>query len=496
MAAVKEQLYILDTNVLIEDPEVIFRFQEARVGIPITVLEELDKIKIENSSRGASARLIARHLDKIRSSGSLKDGVKLENGTVVQILFEEGCSIGGIEQKPKLRIDIADNKILMVAVAMQTCGYDVIFVTKDINARIKADALGIKSQDYLRGLVLAENYYKGWQEFDIPSIELRKELPSVLKDLAETNSVQCNEFIALYSKGNEYNRRIFRYRGGGSFREIIQPKVAWPISAKNMQQLMALDLLLDSDISMVSLTGPAGTGKTFLTLFVGLYSVLVTSEYYKMTIARSVVPLGHDIGFLPGDVQEKLRGWMQPMYDNVDMITRILATQTGAFFDVEEEAYEDHNHHQRHSRRNGDNHGRHSKHRRRSAKKSFLHREHQQQRSYNPIISLDDLINQRKVSLEAISYMRGRSIARQFIFIDEAQNLTPHEIKTLLSRVAAGSKIILSGDPYQIDVPYLDFSTNGLVVATDRFKGQPIFGSVFLPTSERSEVSRLVQELL
>jgi len=479
---IKEQLYILDTNVLVEDPEVIFRFQQARVGIPITVLEELDRIKIENSSRGASARMIARHLDKIRSLGSLKDGVQLENGTVVQILFDDSC---GGAVKPKLRVDIADNKILMVAVSMQACGYDVVFVTKDINARIKADALGLKSQDYLRGLVLAENYYKGWQEHDISGQDLRRESPTILKDLAEAGSVQCNEFVALYSKGNEFNNRIFRYRGVDSFREVKQPTAYWPIKAKNMHQLMALDLLFDDDITMVSLTGPAGTGKTFLTLFVGLYNVLISENYYKMTIARSVVPLGHDIGFLPGDVQEKLRGWMQPMYDNVDMISQMLAgSAMGALTD----RYE----HQQQPSRHDDH--RFSRNRRSSSKKSFHHgrKEHH----FNPISSLDDLINQRKVSLEAISYMRGRSIARQFIFIDEAQNLTPHEIKTLLSRVATGSKIILSGDPYQIDVPYLDFSTNGLVVATDRFKGQPIFGGVFLPTSERSEISRLVQELL
>lgn len=480
---VKEQLYILDTNVLVEDPEVIFRFQQARVGIPITVLEELDRIKIENSSRGASARMIARHLDKIRSLGSLKDGVQLENGTIIQILFDDSCA--GPAVKPRLRVDIADNKILMVAFSMQSCGYDVVFVTKDINARIKADALGIKSQDYLRGLVLAENYYKGWQEYDIPGQELRREFPSILKDLAEAGSVQCNEFIALYSKGNEFNNRIFRYRGGDLFKEVKQPTAYWPIKAKNMHQLMALDLLFDDDITMVSLTGPAGTGKTFLTLFVGLYNVLVSESFYKMTIARSVVPLGHDIGFLPGDVQEKLRGWMQPMYDNVDMISQMLAEASAG-------ALTEHYEPQQQSSRYDDN--RFSRNRRGGQKKHFNQR--REHRPTNPISSLDDLINQRKVSLEAISYMRGRSIARQFIFIDEAQNLTPHEIKTLLSRVATGSKIILSGDPYQIDVPYLDFSTNGLVVATDRFKGQPIFGGVFLPTSERSEISRLVQELL
>ncbi len=469
----KEQLYVLDTNVLIEDPEVIFRFPKARIGIPIVVLEELDRIKIESSSRGASARLIARHLDKIRAFGSLKSGVQLENGTTVQILFEDECP-----KKPRLNINIADNKILTLAASMQECDYDVTFVTKDINARIKADALGIKSQDYLRGLVLAENYYKGWQEHQVSGQDLRKEIPPILRELSEDNLVLCNEFIVLYSKGNEFNNRLFRYRGGGNFKEVAQPAVHWPISAKNIYQLMALDLLFDNDIPMVSLTGPAGTGKTFLTLFVGLYNVLVSENYYKMTIARSVVPLGHDIGFLPGDVQEKLHGWMQPMYDNVDMISHLIAqSQATSFFDRKESGYYEEGRKQKNRRFN---------------KKHTHHREH----IAKPMSSLDELIHQHKVSLEAITYMRGRSIARQFIFIDEAQNLTPHEVKTLLSRVAKDSKIILSGDPYQIDVPYLDFSTNGLVVSSDRFKGQSIFGSVFLPTSERSELSRLVQELL
>lgn len=474
----KEQLYILDTNVLVEDPEVIFKFPKARLGIPIFVLEELDRIKTESSSRGASARLIARHLDKIRSYGSLKNGVQLENGTQIQILFDTSnhANLAG------LKFDITDNRILMLAIAEQQKGQDVTFVTKDINARIKADALGLKSQDYLRGLDLTEKYYKGWQEYDVTGMDLRKEVPPILKDLASDKKIVINEFVALYSQGNEYNNRLFRYRGGGLFKEIVQPSLHWPIKAKNIHQLMALDLLFDPEIPFVSLTGPAGTGKTFLTLFVGLYNVLVSEAYYKMTIARSVVPLGHDIGFLPGDVQEKLHGWMQPMYDNIDMIAHLIAhTQSSSFFERKDSGYYEE--------------GRRQKNRR------FNTKQHSQQRYFQkdrvkPVGSLDELIRQHKVSLEAITYMRGRSIARQFIFIDEAQNLTAHEVKTLLSRVAGDSKIILSGDPYQIDVPYLEFSTNGLVVSTDRFKGQPIFGSVFMPISERSELSRLVQELL
>lgn len=475
----KGQLYILDTNVLVEDPEVIFRFPKARLGIPIFVLEELDRIKVEGSSRGASARLIARHLDKIRAYGSLKHGVTLDNGTQIQILFDisDDLNVKG------LKVDITDNKILMLAMAEQQKGEDVTFVTKDINARIKADALGLKSQDYLRGLVLAENYYKGWQEFDITGMDLRRESPSILRELAEDKKILMNEFVALYSKGNEYNNRLFRYRGNGLFKEVVQPDVHWPIQAKNIHQLMALDLLFDPEVPFVSLTGPAGTGKTFLTLFVGLYNVLVSEMFYKMTIARSVVPLGHDIGYLPGDVQEKLHGWMQPMYDNVDMIAHLIAhTQSSSFFERRDSGYYEE--------------GRRQKNRRFNKRDRRPQKHFQKERPLKPVGSLDELINQHKVSLEAITYMRGRSIARQFIFIDEAQNLTAHEVKTLLSRVAGDSKIILSGDPYQIDVPYLDFSTNGLVVSSDRFKGQPIFGSVFMPTSERSELSRLVQELL
>ncbi len=418
------------------------------------------------------------HLDKIRAYGSLKNGVELENGTQIQILFDTSARV----DLAGLKFDITDNRILMLAMEQQQKGQDVTFVTKDINARIKADALGLKSQDYLRGLDLTEKYYNGWQEYSVSGMDLRREIPTILQDLSNDKKVLTNEFIALYSQGNEYNNRLFRYRGGGLYKEVCQPTVHWPIKAKNMHQLMALDLLFDQDIPFVSLTGPAGTGKTFLTLFVGLYNVLVSEAYYKMTIARSVVPLGHDIGFLPGDVQEKLHGWMQPMYDNVDMIAHLIAhTQSSSFFEKKEFGYYEK--------------GRSQKNRRFNKKQHQQPRHHQKER-VKPVGSLDELIRQHKVSLEAITYMRGRSIARQFIFIDEAQNLTSHEVKTLLSRVAGDSKIILSGDPYQIDVPYLEFSTNGLVMATDKFKGQPIFGSVFMPISERSELSRLVQELL
>lgn len=481
------KFYVLDTNVLIEDPESIFHFKNALLGIPITVLEELDRIKIESSGRGSNARLITRHLDQFRSKGSLAEGIELDNGSIIKILFETSQT-----RQLDLGFSIADNKILLNVLYLKEQGYHVVFVTKDINARVKADALGIEAQDYLHGLVLVDNYYKGWQEHAVPSNELRQQEPTILKDLVASNLIEMNEFVVLASANNPFNQKIYRYRGEGNYKFVESPLVNWPIEARNVHQIMALDLLFDNDIKMISLTGPAGTGKTFLAVLAGLHQVLETQDYLKMMIARSVVPLGHDIGFLPGDVQEKLHGWMQPIYDNVDLITHMIADRrkNEAVYN-QQQGYEK-NWNEEDSNRSKGPHRRYGRNRSGGGNRGGSFRDHQDKE----FRSLDDLIQKRKMSLEAITYMRGRSIPHQFILIDEVQNLTTHEVKTLLSRVGDGSKIILAGDPYQIDVPYLDFSTNGLVVATDRFRGQSLFGTVFMPKSERSELSRLVQALL
>ncbi|MBP6870176.1 PhoH family protein [Candidatus Babeliales bacterium] len=486
---IDKKIYVLDTNVLVEDPEAIFSFKDAVLGIPVTVLEELDRIKIESSARGSNARLITRHLDQMRSKGSLADGIELDNGSVIKVLFNMSKS-----HAHDLGFSIADNKILLNVVYLKEQGHSVVFITKDINARVKANALGIEAQDYLHGLVLVDNYYKGWQEHSVSSNELRQQEPAILKDLVASNLIEINEFVVLASASNPFNQKIYRYRGAGNYKYVESPLVNWPIAARNVHQIMALDLLFDNDIKMISLTGPAGTGKTFLAVLAGLHQVLETQDYLKMMIARSVVPLGHDIGFLPGDVQEKLHGWMQPIYDNVDLITHMIADRKKnepAYYQQqgfdknwnEEDSY--------HTRGSGGGR-RQSRGRNHGGNRGSYHKDS----SDREFRSLDELVQKRKMSLEAITYMRGRSIPHQFILIDEVQNLTTHEVKTLLSRVGDGSKIILAGDPYQIDVPYLDFSTNGLVVATDRFRGQSLFGTVFMPKSERSELSRLVQELL
>ncbi len=448
-------MYILDTNVLLYDPASLFSFEGSQVGIPIMVLEELDTFKSESSQKGFNCREVIRHLDKLRERGSLSEGVPLDNGSTVQVLFvpESQCD------KSPLPLDVIDNAILFTAWCEKQKGIDVHFVSKDLNARVKSDVIGIPSEDYTKDSVPQDTVYRGWVTLEVPAVQLKQEVPEGLIQYAEDYSFALNEFALVQSQHNPFNNVLFRYIGRGKFIPVKAPELKWPLEARNPQQLMALDLLLDPSIQFVSLIGAAGTGKTFLALLSGLYQMLVQGEYEKMLVTRPVVPLGPDIGFLPGDIQEKLRSWMQPIYDNMDFISHSvnIADQMAIY--------------------KGD-----------KGKKA---------RSKKPVIpKLEDLIEEGRISLEAITYMRGRSIPYQFIFIDEVQNLTPHEVKTLISRVGEGSKIVIAGDPYQIDSPYLDFSSNGLVVASAKFRGQSVFGNVFLESSERSELSKLAQELL
>lgn len=468
MIADVKKVYILDTNVLIHDCQSIFNFANTLIGIPAIVLEELDHLKKESSDRGSSAREVIRFLDGLRSRGSLKDGVRLDNGSILQIIFP--MTVHGNAELFLTRA-VGDNEILLTALDMQKKGYQVTFVSKDINARVKADALDIKAEDYLKGRVSEYDVYKGWRSVMIPAGDLRKDFPDMLYDLAQNNRLENNEFIELQSENNQFNSRVFRYLGGHRFKNVVAPDFAWPLKPRNPQQLMALDLLMDDDIKLISLVGSAGTGKTFLALLAGLHQVLIKNDYRKMLVSRPVIPLGPDIGYLPGNVQEKLESWMQPMYDNLSLIMHSVSKSQQPQLE-------------------SDGHGHHFK----RAKKD--HEKWQKKPKHRIEATMEDLVHNGKLSIEAMTYMRGRSIPFQYILIDEVQNLTLHEVKTLLTRVGEGSKIIILGDPYQIDSPYLDFNSNGLMVATNAFKGQQVFGSVFLQTTERSELSRLASELL
>jgi len=467
-----EKLYVLDTNILIHDPKALFNFEGAHIGIPATVLEELDTFKREGTDRGRSAREVIRQLDDLRSRGSLADGVRLENGSTIKILFVESLS----KVTSPFKMNVEDNEILLTAVCLKDKGYHVIFVSKDLNARVKADVLGLEAQDYIKEHITEEAFYKGWITIQVPSIQLKKEVPEELIAMLDDRQFTLNEFVLAASKGNPYNYRIFRYLGGKRFKAVLDPQLKWPLRARNPQQLMALDLLMDDSIKLISLLGPAGTGKTFLALLAGLHKVLVEDEYQKILISRPVIPLGRDIGYLPGDMQEKLYNWMLPIYDNMEFIMH--AAKVNTHLDSVERSYREEQHEHQH-----DHH-----------KKKF--KKNDRERTSGGLENLDDLVKHKRVSLEAITYMRGRSIPYQYILIDEVQNLTPHEVKTLVSRVGEGSKIILAGDPYQIDSPYLDFASNGLVITAERFKGQPLFGGVFLESSERSTLSKLAGELL
>src|SRR3990167_963428 len=411
-----QKIYVLDTNVLLHDPQALTSFEDSIVGIPVMVLEELDQIKKEPSERGRNAREVVRKLDALREHGSLTSGIKLPNGSVIKILFAPTK-----DKRPDVLLkDTDDNTILMTAWALKEKGDTVIFTSKDINARVKADVLGIQSEDYLKGRVAEYDIYKGWRRFEVPSVQLTKNVPPEIVELAKEGEFEINEFALVQSNGNPFNNKLFRYLGEQRFKEVHDPHLKWPIYPKNPQQLMTLDLLLDPEIQMVCLVGPAGTGKTFLALVAGLQQVLVEDLYRKHL----------------------------------------------------ENVYVEH------------------------GKKKFHKGKKYKKPSREGLSSLDDMIFSGKISLEAITYMRGRSIPYQYILIDEVQNLTPHEVKTIITRVGEGSKIILSGDPYQIDSPYLDFQSNGLVVSSNAFKGQKIFGTVFLETTERSELSRLAGELL
>ncbi len=462
-----KRVFVLDTNVLLHDKDSLFSFKGVVVAIPFVVLEELDTFKKDQGEVGRNARQIIRTIDELRYKGCLSDGVEIGNGTRSILKIIETPRVGDDE----IFGDLVDNLIIKTARNLEKEGYEVTFVTKDINSRVKADAQGLDAEDYTKLTISTEDFYKGWIKLSIPANQLRKVSINNIAEVLEQNQIAVNlltpnEFIILESENNPENNRLFRLLGGKNFKEVINRKITGHLGAKNIQQLMAIDLLRDDSVKIVSLIGSAGTGKTFLTLLMGLQKVIKEHLYRKFLITRPVIALGADIGYLPGEVQEKLRYWMQPVYDNLEFI----------YSQIDE--YDE-----KHTGFLG---------RKKDKKPSKKH--HKKKGSAdNPV----EMLQQKGIlSLEAITYMRGRSIPYQFVLIDEVQNLNPHEVKTIVSRAGEGTKMILAGDPYQIDSPYLDFSSNGLTVSTTKFKGQSIFGTVFLEKSERSEVATLAAKLL
>ena len=437
-----KKTYVLDTNVLLHDPLSLFQFEEHDVVIPAIVLEELDGKKRNMDEVGRNARETSRLLDQLRTSGKLHDGVPLENGGR---LFVEI----GHERQVDIPFDVItnDNRILLVALKLMKqyehdVGRKVVVVSKDILVRVKADAIGIDAEDYLTDhIVDTTDLYAGYREIEVDQ-SLIDEFYKVrqLPTTALTKQVLYpNSFVVLKSNVSKASALAVV----DSLQPILRPLSLdadhiWGIHPRNVQQRMALDLLLRDDIPFVTLLGKAGTGKTLLALAAGLSLVEDEQRYIKLVVARPVVPMGNDIGYLPGEMEEKLRPWMQPIYDNLE----------------------------------------------------FLFNANSKDELGNILAGM------KLIQLEALTYIRGRSMPDQFIIIDEAQNLTKHEIKTILTRVGENSKIVLVGDPYQIDHPYLDEYSNGLTYAVERFKGQNVFGHVQLVKGERSSLARLAADLL
>ncbi|TFG64442.1 MAG: PhoH family protein [Spirochaetales bacterium] len=426
--------FVIDTNVFIHKPDAIMSFRDSEVVIPLWVLEELDHLKTYSDERGRNARAAIRQLDELAKHGNLNEGVKMENGSILKIVMALPDVLPA-----NLSTEKMDNKILLSAYVLKNEGKKVFFVSKDINARVKATVLGLKAVDYEKQKVNITTLYKGYREAVVSSDTITHLKVQGAIEWKE----QCyhNESILFRDKEND-TVTIGRFNAGTSTVTLTENTGGSVCGIKplNDNQRIALDLLMDSSISLVTLVGKAGTGKTLLAIATGLKKVIEDHAYARVLVSRPIVPLGKDIGYLPGTKNEKLSHWMQPIFDNLEYILS-----------------------------------------------SYKHQN---------MKNADQLLANRLIEIEALTYIRGRSLPNQFIIIDEAQNLSPHEVKTIVSRAGDGTKIVLTGDPYQIDSPYLDSSSNGLTYLVEIFKGQKIAGHITLEKSERSALAELAAELL
>jgi len=447
---------ILDTNILLLDPNAYLKFPNKHIIIPLIVIEELDSFKREMTSIGKAAREIIRAIDLLRTRGKLTEGVKLENSSILQVFILEN-----LEELPEgLDRVIKDNYLLSTGIKLKKVyNKKVTIITKDADLRIKADVLGIHAEDYntnhsdtIEKLYTGERIIQTTEEW-IDKFYHNEELiwnvekPNFALDYIEP--IVVNEYITLKS---ERKSALARAHKSGRLIHIKEKKIL-NITPKNREQRFTIDALLDPEIQLVTIAGRAGTGKTLLALAAGLYQVLENQLYKKLLVARPVIPMGRDIGFLPGELEEKIKPWMQPIYDNLEFLLEN---------DENEEIYQ----------------------KEKIDKKRDIH------------TTLDYLKQMGILDVEPLTYIRGRSIPRQFIIIDEAQNLSPHEAKTIITRAGIGTKIVLTGDYYQIDHPYLNLYTNGISYTFNKMMGQPIFAHVTLEKGERSELAELASKLM
>jgi PhoH-like ATPase len=433
--------YIIDTNVLLHDPNSLLSFEENSVLIPIEVIEEIDRFKRESSELGQNARMVSRMLDGFRGEGSLSEGVKLPNGGKLKIVFQKNGHVNG---ESHFNGNTVDNRILSLASSIQKAQPKnaTILVSKDINLRIKADALGLQAEDYETDRVFITDLYTGMMEMAVSTDKITAFRARGELELPDGKTYFPNEYCTLTDEANSKKAALTKVDATGTkLVPIIDSREGiWGIKPRNREQHFAFDALLDDRVKLVTLMGKAGTGKTLLAMAAGLKRTVNDREFRRLVVARPTISMGKELGFLPGSLEEKLAPWMQPIHDALEML-------------------------------------------------SDLNMGHDHRRS-------GDLMRSGSIVVEALSYIRGRSIANQFMIIDEAQNLTPLEAKTIITRVGTGTKIVFTGDPYQIDNPYVDSSSNGFNYVVSRFRAEAIAAHIELQKGERSELAERAANIL
>jgi PhoH-like ATPase len=430
---------VFDASVLLHDPDSIHHYPNESIVLPSVVIEELDQKKHLNNETGKNARYVMRLIDNLSKRGNISDGVRLENGTLVKILLDE-------EHKKKksgsntFTPDRNRHRLLAMAFQLQEGGDKITLISKDPVTKILAETVGIVTENYRSVREKYDTLHKGIKFIEAPKAQIDKFYLDGSLPIPEGEFFP-NEYLVM--KSEENSSAIARV-DGKNHKLVPLAKAShdiWGIKPRNIEQKCAMDLLTRDDVKLVVFTGGAGTGKTLLALAAGLRKVFDEGVYSRIMIARSIIPVGRDIGFLPGTKEEKLRAWLAPFFDNLEFICSSSGSENGS-----------------------------------ETKKWILESE--------------------KFQVEAITYMRGRSFTNTYVIIDEAQNLTPHEIKTIISRVGDNTKIIVLGDPSQIDNPYLDADSNGLVYLVGRMKKHDIFGSIYFQQTERSKLAAIAAAVL
>ena len=441
-------VYVLDISVLLYTPDAIFDFPMKEVLLPVSILDALEPLRQDLGEKGRVANLVSKILDECRQLGNLVEGVSLPNGG-------------------KLRIELADpeteaipfsfnsrnpsNRILAVAWLLSRKNKDVVFVSRDENLRTKANTLNVPTISYQGRRRDDSNLYSGIHHCEVSKKKLRNlnqqsfiSMEEVQSELDENIKFFPNQGLLLNNPEVPEEDVLAIYnQSKNKFLTVSKEQGVWGIRPRNLEQRLALALLVDPNISIVTLSGKAGTGKTLLALAVGLQQMMVDNIYSRMLVSRPIFPMGRDLGFLPGDTQEKLSPWMQPIFDNLELLINNTSEK-------------------------------------KSSKRD----------------SYQELMERGMLVVEPLTYIRGRSIPNQHMIVDEAQNLTPHEMKTIVSRAGDGTKIVLTGDPNQIDNTDVNLSSNGLSTLVERFKGSQLAGHVRFTSVERSALAELAANVL